>query len=159
MKVEQLADGSLELRERWAVLRWTALLVAAGLIALVIPDCLGGGSCDRKEFRAVLIVAPLLIALSLWLPDATFLFDAAKREVRWSRRRMLGAKDGTIPFADIIDVRQRASVDMSEQPARTRYRIALITRTGEVYMSLLEAVRKSDEENIVALIRRTLALT
>jgi len=147
MQVEQQPDGSLLIREGWWVLRSATLLGAVLLVALGIntQDVIAG-----SVFAAVLVVVGALVQ------DSTFTFDRSARVVRWKRRRLFTVATGEIPFADITDVVYRQSLGIDSGERRPTYRLALATRTGDVFLSATHSIAKRDYESLAETVRGVL---
>jgi hypothetical protein len=150
MRVSYRPDGSLVIREAWLALRIATLLGAALILALVVPPCLGGTDCHRRELIGGLIAALLFSGIGALLPDLTFVFDAAATVVRWKRRRLLTSAAGEVPFADIIDVTCRATTegDLDSRFPRTEYRLALVTKSGDLFLSSTRSLARGDFSGI-----------
>jgi hypothetical protein len=74
----------------------------------------------------------LLFAMIMYLRK-TFTFDAARRIVRWSGRKVLKTESGEIPFNQIVDIRPQATT--SGEHNTMVYRLTIVTHGGEVPMS------------------------
>jgi hypothetical protein len=146
MRVSSRPDGSLVIRETWLALRIATLLGAALILALVVPPCLGGADCNRRELMGGLIAALLFGGIGALLPDLTFVFDAEASVVRWTRRRLLSSTAGEVPFADIIDVTCRTTTerDLDSRFPRTEYRLALVTKSGDLFLSSTRSLARGD---------------
>jgi hypothetical protein len=74
----------------------------------------------------------LLFAFISWRKEMV-IFDAARQEVRWHRRRAFKAAEGTVPFGEI------KGINIDSQSANTRgdltYRLTIITAGSPVPMS------------------------
>jgi hypothetical protein len=98
--LETASDGSILVRDRFVFLR-AGLLVASALF-------LGMAAMQRlyaldhvQAVWASLVLALGCAALAGAVEDSDFQFDAVLQEVRWSKRRLVGGRSGTIPFADV----------------------------------------------------------
>ena len=153
MRVERRADGSLLVRETFPVLRVATLLGAVLLAALVVPPCLGAAVCNTRELSGGLITAGVLALAGALVQDTVFEFDRSARVVRWRRRRLFAASEGAIAFADITDVAYRASIGIDTGDRRPTYRLALATRTGDVFLSATHSIAKEDYAALAETVR------
>ena len=150
MTVETLPGGSLRLRDRFVFLRRALLLLAALFAGLTVLLAAGG---DRsKATLGPLAGAAACLALAAVLEDSDFEVDAAAREVRWRKRRLLGARGGAIAFDAVQEVFLEVRSDRSDSGlSRSRSaRVFLVTRQGTLAMG---------SSNLdVEVARRTIAL-
>ena len=146
MKITRLADGSLDLHEAWPALRIGTLAGAACILGLVLPSCLSGSTCDRRELFGGTVAALVFALVGLLVPDTTFHFDRPRRVLHWSRRRLLRSTDGQVPFAEIRGVSCQASsaTDEDGQQARPEYQPTLVTTGGSLPLSASHSLSRSD---------------
>src|SRR5215475_10854990 len=102
MKVETAADGSIAIEDRFVFLRTGLLISAALFLGLAAIQLLSGMEPARAAGISFLLALGCG-AFAAAVEDSAFEFDAEAREVRWMKRRLIGARRGTIPFADIDD--------------------------------------------------------
>jgi hypothetical protein len=128
--LETTSDGSILVRDRFVFLR-AGLLVASALF-------LGMAALQRlyalDHVRAVwasLVLALGCAALAAALEDSAFQFDAVRREVRWSKGRLLGGRSGTIPFAEVenLVLEMRSSRSDSGLSRTDDCRVFLVARS------------------------------
>jgi hypothetical protein len=130
MTLETASDGSIHVRDRFVFLR-AGLLVASALF-------LGMAAMQRlyalDQVRAVWASLGLALgcaALAGAIEDSAFQFDAVRREVRWSKRRLVGGRSGTIPFAEVenLVLEMRSSRSDSGLSRTDDYRVFLVARS------------------------------
>ena len=70
-------------------------------------------------------------ALAAVVEDSEFQFDAVRREVRWSKRRLFGGRAGTIPFAEVenLVLEVRSSRSDSGMSRTDDCRVFLVARS------------------------------
>jgi hypothetical protein len=86
------------------------------------------------QVRAVWVSLGLALgcaALAGAIEDSAFQFDAVRREVRWSKRRLVGGRSGTIPFAEVenLVLEMRSSRSDSGLSRTDDYRVFLVARS------------------------------
>lgn len=159
MRVSRHPDGFLIVRESWLGLRIATLLGAVLILALVVPPCVVGTDCNRRELLGGLVAALLFAGIGALLQDLTFVFDTTATVVRWKRRRLLTSAVGELPFGDIVDVTCRATTERDQDSSfpRTEYRLALVTKNGDVFLSSTHSLARGDysiiAEQVIAVLR------
>jgi len=112
MTLERASDGSIHVRDRFVFLRAGVLVASALFLGMAAMQLLYGLDQVRAVW-ASLVLALGCAALAAAVEDSDFQFDAVLQEVRWSKRRLVGGRSGTIPFADVenlvIEVRSSRS--------------------------------------------------
>jgi hypothetical protein len=158
MTASRLPDGTLVLRESWTGLRFVTLLGAVLLLALVVPPCVPNAVCDRHELLGGCIAAGLFTLVGALVQDATFAFHPTAAVMRWRRRRLLTSTSGELPFADIIGVTSRATLERGDdgRSPRTEYRLALVTTGGDVFLSSTHSLDRNDYTAIADMVQAVL---
>ena len=112
MTLERASDGSIHVRDRFVFLRAGVLVASALFLGMAAMQLLYGLDQVRAVWGCVALALGCA-ALAAVVEDSDFQFDAALQEVRWSKRRLVGGRSGTIPFADVenlvIEVRSSRS--------------------------------------------------
>lgn len=131
MTVRRPPDGTLVVDagdNRWAFV-FLALFVALAGMAVstyrTVPYALATERFQGSVGGATMTLVGFLVTFE----RARFVFDPHRREVRWRRRRVFRARDGTIPFAAITAI-------IAQRPLRDdgapRRRLVLTLADGEV---------------------------
>jgi hypothetical protein len=158
MMASRLPDGTLVLRESWTGLRFVTLLGAVLVLALVVPPCLGDAVCDRRELLGGSIAAGLFTVVGALVQDAIFVFQPTAAVMRWRRRRLLTSTSGELPFADILGVTSRATMERGDdgRSPRTEYRLALVTKQGDLFLSSTHSLDPNDYTALADMVRTVL---
>src|SRR5215813_3614212 len=133
MKVKSAADGSIAIEDRFVFLR-AGLLISAALFTGLAAIQLLPGLATARAAGISFLLALGCGALAAALEDSAFEFDAVAREVRWMKRRLIGVRQGTIPFADVDDVllEVRSSLSDSGQSRTDDCRVFLVSRAASL---------------------------
>jgi len=128
--IETGPDGSMRLHDRFVFLR-RGLLVAAALFLGLATLGFVSGSDQLRSVWGSLAGALACGAFAAVLEDSEFEFDAGRREVRWSKRRLVGGRAGTIPFSEVANVVLDVRSSRSDSGSAITYdcRVFLVTRT------------------------------
>jgi hypothetical protein len=131
--VETATDGSIRTEDRFVFLR-RCLLAVSLLFIGTFAMTFFAGPADPRSALAPLAGAAGCAALAALLEDSDFQFDARRREVRWNKRRLLGRRGGTIPFAEVDDVvvEVRTARSDSGLSVTRDCRVLLVTRGGTI---------------------------
>lgn len=114
MKIVRQSNTELVFRESTL---WISLLLALAALPLFYASTLRGQ-------RGNLIIAIFFaVGALVWLRQATIVFDAAERTVRWRRMRFFRASSGSVPFAEIAGIGTETS---SGSGGSTLYRLTLL---------------------------------
>lgn len=134
-KVFQQSDHTLVVETDTAT--FAKLCLFGGLVCAVIAAVKflsHPRSFDRAGLTGLLACAVIgLIAYLAVLERNVFVFDRARRLVRWQRRRVFSNKSGETPFAEIQAVVAQRPIGDDGTPSR---RIALLARGQEIPLSL-----------------------
>lgn len=147
---------TLVVRESRTFLRAAFGITAVATIAIVVVAARDSGVTTGLLVKGFLVEL-LLVPAFLLLQDLRFIFDPAARVVHWQQRRLLSSRSGTIAFDDIRDVAIRAELDLDKPNASaTRWRLALVTSTGDVFLTNELAAGKEKLERSRSVILTTL---
>ena len=130
MTLETASDGSIHVRDRLTFLRAGLLVASASFLGMAAMQLLYG--LDRvPAVWASLALALGCAALAAVVEDSEFQFDAVRREVRWSKRRLFGGRAGTIPFAEVenLVLEVRSSRSDSGMSRTDDCRVFLVARS------------------------------
>jgi hypothetical protein len=121
-------DGSLHLKDRFVFLRRALLGLSGVFTALAIA--LAIESTDVRQGIGPLGGALICAALAAVLEDSEFEFDAAVREVRWRKSRLIGRRCGTVSFDGVENVIVEVRSDRSDSGLSKTHdaRIFLVVR-------------------------------
>jgi hypothetical protein len=130
MTLETASDGSIQVRDRFDFLRAGALVASALFLGMAAMQLLYGLDQVRAVWGCVALALGCA-ALAAVVEDSDFQFDAALQEVRWIKRRLVGGRSGTIPFAEVENVvlEVRSSRSDSGLSRRDDCRVFLVTRS------------------------------
>ena len=130
MTLETASDGSIHVRDRFVFLRAGVLVASALFLGMAAMQLLFGLDQVRAVWGSVAL-ALACAALAAAIQDSDFHFDAALQEVRWSKRRLVGGRSGTIPFAEVENVvlELRSSRSDSGLSRTDNYRVFLVARS------------------------------
>jgi hypothetical protein len=130
MTLETASDGSIQVRDRFVFLR-VGLLVASALFLGMAAMQLRYGLDRTRVVWASVALALGCAALAAAIEDSAFQFDAVRREVRWSKRRLFGSRSGTIPFAEVenLVLEMRSSRSDSGLSRTDDCRVFLVARS------------------------------
>ena len=130
MTLETASDGSIHVRDRFVFLRAGLLVVSALFLGMAAMQLLYGLDQVRAVWGCVALALGCA-ALAGAIEDSAFQFDAVRREVRWSKRRLVGGRSGTIPFAEVenLVLEMRSSRSDSGLSRTDDYRVFLVTRS------------------------------
>jgi hypothetical protein len=135
VRVETAADGSIRIEDRPTILRRGMLLCAALSLALVLVH-LSGVPGPAHAVPSLLGIALFCAALAVFSEDSLFQFDAAAREVRWTRRGLRGTRAGVIPFAEVEKVVMRSEMSLNSfNEAHFSGRVFLVTQGTSMRLS------------------------
>ncbi len=148
MKITTGPDGSLLLEEGLPVLRWSLLAGAAGLSAHW-GDALSTGTAETAKLLLEGAAVGFLLLCGLLVQDSRFQFDTARKILSWESRRLIGTKQGQIPFSDI---RKVAVLKLSQRDGTAvsiYYQVILVTdalqlRLGSRDLDETEALRLAE---------------
>ena len=148
MKLETASDGSIHVRDRLTFLRAGLLVASASFLGMAAMQLLY--ALDQvPAVWASLALALGCAALAAVVEDSDFQFDAVRREVRWRKRRLVGGRSGTIPFAEVesLVLEVRSSRSDSGLSRTDDCRVFLVTRsiTMPLGSSNLDLPRARDE--------------
>jgi len=130
MTLETASDGSIHVRDRLTFLRAGILVASASFLGMAAMQLLF--ALDRvPAVWASLALALGCAALAAVVEDSEFQFDAVRREVRWSKRRLFGGRAGTIPFAEVenLVLEVRSSRSDSGMSRTDDCRVFLVARS------------------------------
>jgi len=130
MTLETASDGSIHVRDRLTFLRAGILVASASFLGMAALQLLY--ALDRvPAVWASLALALGCAALAAVVEDSEFQFDAVRREVRWSKRRLFGGRAGTIPFAEVenLVLEVRSSRSDSGMSRTDDCRVFLVARS------------------------------
>jgi len=146
--LETASDGSIHVRDRFVFLR-SGLVVASGLFLGMAAMQQLYALDQVRALWASLALALGCAALAAAVEDSAFQFDAVRREVRWRKRRLVGGRSGTIPFAEVesLVLEVRSSRSDSGLSRTDDCRVFLVTRsiTMPLGSSNLDLPRARDE--------------
>ena len=130
MTLETASDGSIHVRDRFVFLRAGVLVASALFLGIAAMQLLYGLDQVRAVWGSVALALGCAV-LAAAVEDSDFQFDAVLQEVRWSKRRLVGGRSGTIPFAEVDDVvlELRSSRSDSGLSRTDNYRVFLVARS------------------------------
>lgn len=154
MTIDDRPDGALVMSERMTFLRWGSLIAGALLAATLIAMRVTMGSGDTRTLLAGGLVSVLALSLAAFVPDRTFAFEPALGRMTWSRKRLIGSRQGATPLTDIRDVRLQVDQDNDSRHRRLlSYRVVLVTRDGSMPLSSGREFDREVCERLAARIR------
>jgi hypothetical protein len=130
MTLETASDGSIHVRDRFVFLRAGVLVASALFLGMAAMQLLFGLDQVRAVWGSVALALGCA-ALAAAIEDSDVHFDAALQEVCWSKRRLVGGRSGTIPFAEVENVvlELRSSLSDSGLSRTDNYRVFLVARS------------------------------
>ena len=154
MTIDDRPDGALVMSERMTFLRWGSLIAGALLAATLIAMRVTMGSGDTRTLLAGGLVSALALSLAAFVPDRTFAFEPALGRMTWSRKQLIGSRQGATPLTDIRDVRLQVDQDNDSRHRRLlSYRVVLVTRDGSMPLSSGREFDREVCERLAARIR------
>jgi hypothetical protein len=133
MTLETASDGSIHVRDRFVFLRAGVLVASALFLGIAAMQLLYGLHQVRAVWGSVALALGCAV-LAAAVEDSDFQFDAVLQEVRWSKRRLVGGRSGTIPFAEVDNVvlELRSSRSDSGLSRTDDCRVVLVARSTTV---------------------------
>jgi len=86
----------------------------------------------QHNARSLLVDGVFLLFILLFWRKEVVVFDAARQQVTWTRRRIFKVATGTIPFSDITGIGMETSTADNNV---LLYRLAILTTQGSVPMA------------------------
>jgi hypothetical protein len=100
---------------------------------------------EKGNQRGLLVVGLfLLFALLFWRREVV-VFDAARQQAEWRRRRFLKVATGTVPFSEITGIGMETTTAKNNELC---YRLTMLTPNGSVPMADTYASNREKYENL-----------
>lgn len=146
MKTEKLPNGSLVIRESWALLRATCVSAACLLPVVVFLAASAEGSLGWQKLAGSALGSMLLSAIAAVVDDRRFIFDPSIRTMTWEQRNWLRSRGGRLPFSEIKDVVVPLSreTDLDSNRRRNHYTALLVTAAGQIPLTSTSSMRKQE---------------
>ena len=128
-----------------------AASVLLGVLGVVQLARVPGGIQDERVLGCIVGTGLCLLGFFAVFERTEFAFDRRARVVRWKRRRAFRRRAGEIPFDRIESVAVQSPIGDEGVPSR---RVALITRDGEVPLTLAFAPDHGERVALADRIRR-----
>ncbi|HKA16561.1 MAG TPA: hypothetical protein VKH41_16180 [Myxococcota bacterium] len=161
MELRSLADGSLELEERWTLLR---LGCASGAVAIPLAVAWSRWGEDPLPLGSLALAALgglILFSIASAVTDHRTLFDVRSRTVRWQQRSWLRARGGELPFDEVEGVIVTAERASDGEPGSSRLRVdyglALRSRSGAIRLTATHGPSRAEYAAVAEAIRAALA--
>ena len=161
MNVSRHVDGSLQIHENFALLRW-GLLWCAGFAAFgAVVDQISSVDLlrGRPERLTALGVAVVCGLGALWAPSLYIRFDGPSKTLRYRRRSLLGVTTQVFPFSAVQGVRVEQQVTREEATRpMSAYRVWIDTSQSSLPLSLVDSFIKEDCEKLAQEVRGVLEI-
>jgi hypothetical protein len=161
MKLRKLADGSLEISERWTLLRFGCGFGGAAIPLAVAWSHWGEDPVALGAWVGAAGGAALLSAIAAIVSDRRTAFDAVSRTVRWQERSWLRMRGGEIPFEDVEDVVVTAQRTREHEHRvggfTVHYSVALLTAAGPLPLTATHGTSRSEYDAVAEAILAVLS--
>jgi hypothetical protein len=159
MALTRQRDGSVVIREKPLVLR-----VSMIVLAMVVPWAVfwaAPTSAQDDPLRNVLglVAGGFFLLIALLAESRSFHFDAERREIRWSRSRILSSRSGILAFDAVTAVVAQPRMDADNPRARrVTYQPVLLTTMGEMPLSNTSSLKAEDYAEVLSAVGGVLGL-
>lgn len=160
MRIEHLPDGSLQIHERWRLMRFACAAAAVLAPAAVLWAAWLEGSVTWRQIGGAALGLVLPGAMAFLVADRRFGFDAATRVLSWEIASWLRRRHGQMPFADIQGVVVSCTMEPDDDSARRypRYTATLMTRSGPLVLTGSSGSYKPEYDALADSVRAVVGL-
>ena len=162
MKITRWPDDSLEIQERWTLLKTGCVIGGMLLPVLIILAEINGDSTHGGRIAGGVLGTIFLLWLAAFVRDRRFFFDAAQKMLVWEQRNWFGAQGGRLPFSEIRQVLVTSQRNRDNESSvggyGVQYSAILVTDTGTIPLTGSHSSNKQEYEGLVATILSVLTL-
>lgn len=138
----------------------TPVLLALGALAFALTFALGAWHrYEAHEYDialASLVVLTVAAALGTFaVPGSRFVFDPARKQIRWGSRSLFKSDGGVLAYSDVDDVSLQS---MNGSSGAVTYRVALHTKSGTVPLSAEYSGNRDAAEQLADAVRALLGM-
>jgi len=162
MKITRLPNESLEIQERWTLLKTGCAIGGILLPVLIVVAEINSDSMRAGRIAGGTLGTILLLWVAAVVNDRHFLFDAAQKVLTWEQKNWFRSRGGHVPFSDIkqvlVKTQRTRDNDHTVGGYGVNYSAILVTGAGTIPLTSSHSSDKREYEKLAETILAVLSL-